>query len=242
MRIRTIIALSLAWGCQVDEVDPDDGGQSGTAIPDGCYEVGRETVSDPTVPSEGFDRSADDAIAELAGTWTASGTVSGEAATVTFDVAHDGGPIEAVTFEYREGRPGSESMGAPSGTPMDCPPSYAFGVVTSLDLAPWVSGEGAGETHQDMGGNTWFTAETPLEDVTGTLAPGFDTADWDRTELAASFTFAEDDVRLDLSWWGINDQQTPPPAATGTGSVSTATVEPSGVTEPIASFSGLTRG
>ncbi|MCA9491271.1 MAG: hypothetical protein KC621_15175 [Myxococcales bacterium] len=241
MRIRTIVALSLAWGCQVEEADPDDGGQSGTAIPDGCYEDHRETVTDPTVPSEGFDRSADDAIGELAGTWTASGTVSGEAATVTLEVAHDGGPIEAVYLEYHESEGGGEAMGAPTGTPTDCPPRYAFGVITSLDLAPWVSGEGAGDTHADMVGNTWFTAETPLDEVVGTAAPSFDTADWDRTELAATLTHAEDDVRLDLSWWGINDQQTPPPAATGTGTVTTATVEPSGVTEPIASFSGLTK-
>lgn len=241
MKFRFIIASSLAWGCQVGDPDPDDGGQSGTAIPDGCYEDHRTTVTDPSLPPEGFDQSADEAIAELAGTWTGSGEVDGTAATVTFDVAHDGGPIEAVYFEYHQASGGSEAMGAPSSTtPLDCPPSYAFGVVTSLDLSPWVSGEGAGQTHQDMVGNTWFTAETPLDEVAGTLTPSFDTGDWDRTELAATFTHAEDDVRLEVSWWGINDlEENPPPAATGT--VSTTTVEPSGVTEPIASFSGLTR-
>lgn len=238
-----LAGLALAGSaCDVDEDDPADGGQSGTAVPDGCYEDHRVPVTDLTTPADGFDRSAEEAIAELAGTWVGSGAVDGDPADVSIVVAHDGGAVDAVYFEYRGGGGGSEGMGAPatSAGTHTCAPRYAFGVTAALDLSPYVAGEGGGVVYQTMGGQSTFSAEIPREDVVGTSSPGFDTSAWDRTVLVASMTYAED-VSLDVAWWGLNDTETAAAATSTATATSTVTVEPSGTDEPIASFQGLVR-
>jgi hypothetical protein len=234
----TVLAAALLSACQPAGEEPAEGTDPTTSpaagMPDGCYEERRELVVDPAVAPEGFDLTAEEAIAQLAGRWAGTATdPDGAAHELSFEVAHDGGPVEAVFFEYRSfGGTGSLALGAPS-TSSGCENRYSFGVVTSLDAPALLGAEGTGVT-DPWGWSPSFTSSTPLEEVTGGLAPSFDPSEWDRVTLEATVQLTGDDAaRLEVWWSGAADVAQAAATGTATGTVSTGTVAPSGVSESV---------
>lgn len=227
---------------------PDEGGQSGTAMPPHCVEDSRVTVTDPTVPAEGFDFSASDVIAPVEGIWRGEGVLEGGSlVTVETTVAWEGGLIEAVLTHYEEGSGEIEALGAPDTAMSDCPPVYELGFALDVAAPPWLTVSGTARLAASVDLGMSIPIEVDESDVTGDLEPPeWDNPQyWDRTSLSAVFQQYGGASSLDLQWWAINDdpaQSTGDPTTTPNGGqVSTSYAEPSGTASPIAFLQDLTR-
>lgn len=241
------MALVLVAGCGIGTppVIEHQGGQSGVANhPPFCQEDSRVVVVDPTVPADGFDFAAQDVIDALVGTWEGSGDLKGGGpATVDLAVAQVG-PIEAVLshLEDEGSSEGGGALGAPSAS---CAPFYDLGVTLSLSADPYLFADGGAILTAGGPDSLFVYVEVDRGDVTGTLQPPDFTSPefWDRESLAIGFNVDPTSAWLDLTWWAINDDATDGTAqpTTGTGTVSTGTVEPSGATAPIGTIQDLHR-
>ena len=246
-----MVAVVLA-GCQVGALDPDDGGQSGTAIPPHCVEDSRIAVVDPTVPADGMDFAAADALDAVEGTWEAQGVLQGDGGgpgTVDATVTWDGGEIDAV-FSHLVGNlddgVGMGALGAPMPTGDLCDPVYELGLQLDVVADPYLEASGAGRV---LVGST-LALDLPVqiaeEDVAGTLTPpAWDHPEfWDRTVVQADFQYTADYTALNLDWFAINDdpdQSGGTVTTTGGGQAGTGSVEPAGTNSPIAYLQGLVR-
>jgi hypothetical protein len=243
------VAVMVA-GCQVGAPVPDDGGQSGTAVPPHCVEDARIAVDDLSVAPDGMSFPASEALAAVEGTWEGQGELQGDGgglATVDATVAWDGGEVDAV-FQHLDGDldQGQGALGAPASPEM-CDPVYEIGF--DLDVVAGEILSAAGSARVQVG--SALAVDLPVQvdqsEVGGTLQPpDWDHPEyWDRTVVSADFQhWTEGTTALNLDWFAINDD---PAGGTGTattgngGTVGTGWVEPSGQNSPILYLQGLIR-
>ncbi len=194
-----MLTLALAVGCNLEDPNPDDGGQFGEEVTSSCQVVSRTPLALDEVSALGF--AAQDVLALAEGTHTATLTWArdGAATGVTVTVALDG---EAELLDREVVKTGTGSGEEPAIT-MWCPDMVEIGVaftVTTDDgqLAESWSG---GLTSED---GASASARRSLDAVQGT----FDA--WDHVDPTADYDELEGSLELGFdvqgSWGTVRAQ------------------------------------
>lgn len=226
----TLTLLGCIIGGKEDSGSPDTGagddtgggGTGGDAW--GCVEIEVTPITDTTVAAGDLAFAPDDAVVAWAGTWQGTFTFTAgntELAAFSLDPA---GTWELVERELQGGDDTTMST-APAE---ECRDSYRW--TTTFEVSD-ASGAFEEVTQGLLELEDLDAAELavniPIEVVVGTTRPSWDPADWAYNGLVFSGTGTPGSWSVSVLWQGVN-----PDFASGT--VDTATVEPSGVSESVA--------
>lgn len=219
-------------------------GGSGADMPAYCAEVSRVTVTDPSVPSDGFDFAADDAVAVQTGTFTGdlvtyASNGNGQHVSTTLTLHATG--IDAVTTQLVD--PNTDTAHPPMGQPQTdgCPPYYEIRMDGHLSTTDGMLDEDiAVASHASAPDVGAFTTSIDLGSIQGTAYPtDIDPNRWDAVALVVDASLQDLAWNGSLMWSATNDTSndtatTTYDTATGVG---TGTVGVSGEVSMIGSFS-----
>ncbi|MCB9679493.1 MAG: hypothetical protein H6737_30590 [Alphaproteobacteria bacterium] len=195
------LGLSQLAACGVDT--PDQGGQSGSLVPEMCIEVDRIAVSDPSAVQPEAGHSAQDVLDAQIGTFV--GIWRGQ--DIAMSLALDG-DIELVLIAPD---PDAEDVGIgadpPGGMPQTMCPAFHWEIpvimaITSLpelDETVHTTLVARGPDEGSVG------ATLDVSEVDGTLEPGWNPDDWDHTSLDIGASYSSGLWRGGLFWSSSNE-------------------------------------
>lgn len=211
-RFAGVAVVALAAACAGCLTGDPNAGQSGTEIPDGCYETSRSTVTDPAEIPEGFDYSFGEVLDAIGGAWAGSLSAGGNDVAATLELSWTGEPVDAVVREWVTHNNGGGDplpMGAPEPV---CANGYSIPLSASLDATPFASADVPTRLEsrpflENVDQRTAFALYGMVgeADVAGTAEPTFDPGDWDHIFLGLGADAVDGTLTGNLNWIGTRD-------------------------------------